>query len=162
MHLKYVEIVTVKHCSFAVWTCNKMVEQHTWNHAYHSAGRGRGTRSPQPWVSCRATAFHLGRPQACQKARGLSELQLVLCLVFCTPNGCRDTIPPPVESTNKVGFSVGIRWLGGRSLHTTRSIARLFVRVVFNVSSRMISMVSGMLFYHFIACPHSKGAMFDS
>jgi hypothetical protein len=23
-------------------------------------------------------------------------------------------------------------------------------------------MISGMLFYHFIACPHSKGAMFDS
>jgi hypothetical protein len=28
-------------------------------------------------------------------------------------------------------FSVGIRWLvGGRSLHTTRSIARVFLRVV--------------------------------
>ena len=33
------------------------------------------------------------------------------------------------------GFSVGIRRLGGRYLHTTRSIAQIFVWVVFNVSS---------------------------
>jgi hypothetical protein len=32
-------------------------------------------------------------------------------------------------------FSVGIRWLGGRSLHTTRSIAQIFVGVVINAVS---------------------------
>jgi hypothetical protein len=35
----------------------------------------------------------------------------------------------------KISFSVGIRWLGGRSLHTTRSIAQIFVGVVFNIST---------------------------
>jgi len=29
----------------------------------------------------------------------------------------------------------GIRWLGGRGLHTTRSIAQKFLRVAFNVAS---------------------------
>jgi hypothetical protein len=32
---------------------------------------------------------------------------------------------------------VEIRWLGGRSLHTTRSIAQIFVGVVFNVSPHL-------------------------
>ena len=30
-------------------------------------------------------------------------------------------------------FSVGVRWLGGKSLHTTRCISQIFVGVVFNV-----------------------------
>jgi hypothetical protein len=30
---------------------------------------------------------------------------------------------------------VGIRWLGGKSLHTTKSVAQMFLGVVFNVSS---------------------------
>ena len=32
------------------------------------------------------------------------------------------------------GFSVGIRWLGGRGLHTTRSVAQIFVGMVSNAS----------------------------
>jgi hypothetical protein len=42
---------------------------------------------------------------------------------------------PPGEK--KTSFFVGIRWLGGRGLHTTRSIAQIFVRVVFNISSHL-------------------------
>jgi hypothetical protein len=36
-------------------------------------------------------------------------------------------------------FSAGTRWLGGRSLHTTRSIAQMFVGFVFK--SRLMCMV---------------------
>ena len=32
---------------------------------------------------------------------------------------------------------MGIRWLGGRGLHTTRSIASMFSELVFNVSSHL-------------------------
>jgi hypothetical protein len=39
---------------------------------------------------------------------------------------------PPGEQKRK-GFSVGIRWLEGGGLETTRSIAQIFVGVVFNV-----------------------------
>ena len=37
----------------------------------------------------------------------------------------------------KKSFSVGGRWLEGRSLHTTRSVAHIFVGVVFNVLSHL-------------------------
>jgi hypothetical protein len=43
-----------------------------------------------------------------------------------------------LESTDKRNVSVGIRWLGGRSLHTTRSIAQIFVGIVFNVLSHLL------------------------
>jgi hypothetical protein len=41
----------------------------------------------------------------------------------------------PSGEQKRRGFSVGIRWLGGRGLHTTRSITQIFVGLVFNVSS---------------------------
>ena len=44
---------------------------------------------------------------------------------------------------NKRSFSVGIKWLGGRSLHTTRSIARIFVGVKLNVSSHLYDFCCG-------------------
>jgi hypothetical protein len=34
----------------------------------------------------------------------------------------------PGEQKRK-GFSMGIRWLGGRDLHTTRGIAQMFLKV---------------------------------
>jgi hypothetical protein len=34
-----------------------------------------------------------------------------------------------VENKNRRGSPVGIRWLGGRSLHTNRSIAQIFLGV---------------------------------
>jgi hypothetical protein len=40
-----------------------------------------------------------------------------------------------LENKYKRGFSVGVRWLGGRSLHTTKSIALKLIGVVFNISS---------------------------
>ena len=43
----------------------------------------------------------------------------------------------PSGEQNKRSFSVGNKWLGGRSLHTTRSIAHMFVGVVLNVSSHL-------------------------
>ena len=48
----------------------------------------------------------------------------------------------PGEQERK-GFSVGIRCLGGRGLHTTRSIDQIFWGVVFNVSSRMYDFCCG-------------------
>ena len=41
----------------------------------------------------------------------------------------------------KRNVSVGIRWLGGRGLHTTRRIAQIFVGVVFNVSSHLYDLL---------------------
>jgi hypothetical protein len=39
-----------------------------------------------------------------------------------------------MENREKEGFSMGIRWLGGRGLHTTRSvIAHISLRVVLDV-----------------------------
>ena len=58
--------------------------------------------------------------------------------VFCTTQWMqRHNISP--GKYNKRSFTVGIRWLGGRSLHTTRSIAQIFVGVVFN--ARVICMI---------------------
>ena len=51
------------------------------------------------------------------------------------------------ENKNKRSFSVGIRWLGGRSLHTTRSTAQIFVGVVFNVSSYLYVLVADLIAY---------------
>jgi hypothetical protein len=54
---------------------------------------------------------------------GLGEV-VVLC--SATPNGCRNT-QHPTWRNYKRSFSVEIRWLGGRGLHTTRSITQIFV-----------------------------------
>jgi len=47
------------------------------------------------------------------------------------------TLNIPLGEREKKDFSVGIRCLGGRSLHTTRSTALIFVGVAFNVSSHL-------------------------
>ena len=62
-----------------------------------------------------------------------------------------------LENKNKRNFSVGIRWLGGRSLHT-RSIAQIFVGVVLDVSSHLYSFCCGsdcmkaLFFMSAVAC----------
>ena len=43
-------------------------------------------------------------------------------------------------------YLVGIRWLGGMGLHTTRSFAQIFVGVVFNVSSHLYDFCCGYFF----------------
>jgi len=48
---------------------------------------------------------------------------------------------PPGDKTKSC--LVGIRWLGDRSLHTTRTIAQIFVGVVFNVSSHLYDFCCG-------------------
>jgi hypothetical protein len=50
----------------------------------------------------------------------------------------------PPGAYNKRSFSVGIRWLGGRSLHTTRCIALMFLGNVFNISSRLYDFVASL------------------
>jgi hypothetical protein len=40
------------------------------------------------------------------------------------------------SSWREQAISLGIRWLGGRGLHTTKSVAQLFLVVVLNVSSQ--------------------------
>jgi len=61
------------------------------------------------------------------------DSERVLFCVLHHPMDAETHNIPPGEQKRK-GFSVGIRWLGGRSLHTTRSIAKVFLGVVFNVS----------------------------
>jgi hypothetical protein len=65
-------------------------------------------------------------------------------LVFCSA--------PPInvtphnshlEKEKRNGLSMGIR-LGGKGLHTTRSIAQLFWGVVLNVSSHLYNIVALM------------------
>jgi hypothetical protein len=55
------------------------------------------------------------------------------CFVFCTTQWMQRHTTSHLENKIKKCFSVGIRWLGGRSLHTTRGIAQIFVGFVFNV-----------------------------
>jgi hypothetical protein len=43
----------------------------------------------------------------------------------------------------KEGFLKGIRWLGGRGLLTTRSIAHIFLRVAYDVASGLKFFVLG-------------------
>ena len=43
------------------------------------------------------------------------------------------------------GFLVGIRWLGGRGLHTTRSVAHIFLRVVVDVLSYLYVFVADLM-----------------
>ena len=57
-----------------------------------------------------------------------SRIKKGCCFVPCTTQ-CRPVVAeprniPPGEQKRK-GFSVGIRWPGGRGLHTTRSIAQV-------------------------------------
>ena len=40
-------------------------------------------------------------------------------------------------------FLSGDQWLGGRSLHTTRSVAQIFLGVVFDVSSHWYGLCCG-------------------
>ena len=49
-------------------------------------------------------------------------------LIHRPPNSLENT--ESLENTDKVSLSVGIRWLGGRSLHTTKSIAHIIGGVV--------------------------------
>ena len=53
------------------------------------------------------------------------------CFVSCTTRWMRSHTTSHLEIIRK-GFSMGISWLGGRGLHTTRSIVQ---RVAFNVTS---------------------------
>jgi hypothetical protein len=71
----------------------------------------------------------------CKHCRHRLEKDVVLW--SAPPNGCRDTQHATWRIKNKRSFSVGIRWLGGRDLHSTRSIAQMLVGVVFNVSSHL-------------------------
>ena len=57
--------------------------------------------------------------------------------VFCTNQWIQKHTTSHLEIINQWSFSVGGRWLGGRSLHTTRCIAQIFVEVVINVSSHL-------------------------
>ena len=63
--------------------------------------------------------------------------------MFCTAQWVQRHTISHLENKNKRSFSVGIRWLGGRSLHTTRIIAQVFVGVVFNVSSHLYDFCCG-------------------
>jgi len=62
-------------------------------------------------------------------------MDVVLC--SAPPDGCRDTTSY-LENNIRDIFS-GIKWLGGRVLHTTRSTAQIFVGVVLNLSSHVSS-----------------------
>jgi hypothetical protein len=55
----------------------------------------------------------------------------------CTSTVCCDISVFIYQSSSNSSISVGIRWLGGKSLHTTRIIAQMFFGVVFNVSSHL-------------------------
>jgi len=50
------------------------------------------------------------------------------CFVICTTQWMQKHTSH-LENKIKRGFSVGIRWLGGRGLHTTRTIAQILVFV---------------------------------
>jgi len=78
--------------------------------------------------------------RSCKHYRHGLGKDVVLC--SAPPNGCKDTQHPNWRTKIR-SFSVGIRWLGGRSLHTTRSIAQIFVGVVFDVSPHMYDFCCG-------------------
>jgi len=50
----------------------------------------------------------------------------------------------PFGVLKRIDFLVGIRWLGGRGLHTTRSIALTFLGVLFNLS-HLYDFVAGLI-----------------
>jgi hypothetical protein len=52
-------------------------------------------------------------------------------------------IPPGTRRIKIRSFSVRVRWLGGKSLHTTKSISHIFVGVVFKVSSQLYDFCCG-------------------
>jgi hypothetical protein len=67
---------------------------------------------------------------------------LLFCVLHHPMDAETHNIPP---GENVRSFSAGVRWLGGRGLHTTRSIAQIFVEVVFNVSSHLYSLVADLI-----------------
>jgi hypothetical protein len=71
----------------------------------------------------------------CVNTTGMDKERMLLCI--CTTQRMLRHTTPHLENKNKRSFSVGIRWLGGRNLHTTRSVAQIFVGVVFSVSSHL-------------------------
>jgi hypothetical protein len=67
-------------------------------------------------------------------------LQVIICSESSAPFLPLLSLHDPafhLDNKNKRSFPVWIRRLGGRSLHTTRSIAHIFMGVVLNVSSRL-------------------------
>jgi len=58
--------------------------------------------------------------------------------MFCITQWMQRHTTSHLKNQIKGSFSVGIGcWLGGRSLNTTRSIAQIFVGVVFDVLSHL-------------------------
>jgi hypothetical protein len=62
----------------------------------------------------------------------MDKERMLFCV--CTTKWMQRHTTSHLENKNKRSFSVGIKWLGGRSLHTTRSFVHIFAGVVFNVS----------------------------
>jgi hypothetical protein len=60
---------------------------------------------------------------------------MLFCVLYYFMNA--ETHNISLGEQKRRGVSVGIRWLGGRALHTTRSVALIFLGVVFNVSSHL-------------------------
>jgi hypothetical protein len=75
---------------------------------------------------------------------------MMFCVLHHPMDAETHNIPPGMEKKKKRSFSVGIRWLGGRILHTTRNIAQIFGGV--NSMSHLICMnfVADLL-----ACRHN-------
>ena len=86
-----------------------------------------------------------------EKKKTVSDV--VLC--SAPPDGCREQhTTSHLEHIDKRIFSMGIRWLGDRSLHTTRNIAQIIVGVVFVVSSQLFNFCcrGGRLVGHLYGC----------
>jgi hypothetical protein len=62
------------------------------------------------------------------KTIGMDWERMLFCVLHHPLDAeTHNTTTSHLENTNKRSYSVGIRWLEGRSLHTTRSIAQVFV-----------------------------------
>jgi len=62
-------------------------------------------------------------------------------MLLCVVHHPLDAETTSYLENKKRSFSVGIGWLRGRSLRTTRNIAQIFLGVVFNVSSHLLNFV---------------------
>jgi hypothetical protein len=66
---------------------------------------------------------------------GMDQERMLFCVLHHPVNAETHNISPGEQK--RKGFPVGIKWLGDRDLRTTRSIAQIFVGVVFNVLSHL-------------------------
>ena len=114
-------------------------------------------RTEGSWINLLAVVWRF------QNSRKKNTKQRPGCrCVFCSTQWMQRDTTSHLEHKNKRCFSVGIRWLGGKILHMARSIAQIYVGIVFNVLSHLYDFLLriwlhvGLFFHEYSSRPATQ------